>query len=237
MSVDAVTLSNILATIRQRESSGNYQSALYGGQGASGAYQYILSTWQAWARKAGYAQYADAPAAAAPKVVQDAVAAYNVQDILSGNGNDISKVPMAWYTGDPNHGPTWDLTKPSDLAGYRANHGYQPGQYVKDWLNTYNQIAAADGGQQATYTGHYTGGVPNPVDPGQVAGATGSLIGGLFGGVASDTAKAIAPIVMAGLVVLGGVALIVAGGWRAVGPSVKPKVEDAAKAGAAVAAA
>ncbi len=237
MTVDQATLADILATIRQRESGGDYTVARYGSQGAAGAYQYILSTWQAWARRAGFPQYANGPASAAPKVVQDAVAAANVQDILAGSGNRVSAVPMAWYTGDPNHSPTWDLSKPSDLAGYNANHGLEPGTYVANWMATYNQVASGNGGQQATYTGAYTGGIPNPADPGQIAGAAGSLLGGLFGGAVSDVAKSIAPIVMAGLLVAGGVALVVAGGWRAVSPTVKPKLEAAGRAAGTAAAA
>ncbi|WNB87711.1 transglycosylase family protein [Glutamicibacter protophormiae] len=58
-----------LDAIKQCESGGDYQ-ALNASSGASGAYQFLDSTWAGMSQSAGYAHAADAPAA-----VQDAAAA------------------------------------------------------------------------------------------------------------------------------------------------------------------
>lgn len=58
-----------LDAIKQCESGGNYQ-AVNASSGASGAYQFLDSTWAGMSQSAGYAHAADAPAA-----VQDAAAA------------------------------------------------------------------------------------------------------------------------------------------------------------------
>jgi hypothetical protein len=64
----AATLPAVLTAIMQCESSGNY-TAVNPSSGASGAYQFLTSTWQSLSAGAGYAT-----AAAAPPAVQDAAA-------------------------------------------------------------------------------------------------------------------------------------------------------------------
>jgi hypothetical protein len=64
----AATLPAVLSAIKQCESSGNY-TAVNPSSGASGAYQFLTSTWQSLSASAGYAT-----AAAAPPAVQDAAA-------------------------------------------------------------------------------------------------------------------------------------------------------------------
>ena len=87
----------ILATIKQRE-SGNYTETARGSS-ASGAYQFIDSTWQDLTKKYGMGQEFQR-AKDAPPQVQDAVAAAYVNDILRANNGDVSKVPLVWYTGN-----------------------------------------------------------------------------------------------------------------------------------------
>lgn len=118
-------VNQILSTIRQVESSNNY-GAQAKGSSASGAYQFIDSTWQASTKKAGlgteYARAKDAP----PEV-QDAVAAFAVRDILNRTGNDVTKVPLVWYTGNPEGRMTEDAL--------RANQGLTPDKYQQKWLS------------------------------------------------------------------------------------------------------
>jgi len=118
-------VNQILSTIRQVESSNNY-GAQAKGSSASGAYQFIDSTWQASTKKAGlgteYARAKDAP----PEV-QDAVAAFAVRDILDRTGNDVTKVPLVWYTGNPEGRMTEDALK--------ANQGLTPDKYQQKWLS------------------------------------------------------------------------------------------------------
>lgn len=123
----------ILSTIRQVESSNNY-GAQAKGSSASGAYQFIDSTWQASTKKSGlgteYARAKDAP----PEV-QDAVAAFAVRDILNRTGNDVTKVPLVWYTGNPEGRMTEDAL--------RANQGLTPDKYQQKWLSVLSGGAPA----------------------------------------------------------------------------------------------
>ena len=81
-------LDDILTTIRLVESSNNYTIPPNRG-GASGAYQYIDSTWNNFN---GYPKAYLAPAA-----VQDQRALADVRSILKTWNNDVSMVPVIWY--------------------------------------------------------------------------------------------------------------------------------------------
>lgn len=81
-------VANILATIRYIESRENYTSPPNRG-GASGAYQFIPSTWNNYG---GYEH-----AYLAPPEVQDARAAEDVLRFLDQWRNDVSMIPVMWY--------------------------------------------------------------------------------------------------------------------------------------------
>jgi hypothetical protein len=122
----------IAATIRTRESGGDYQ-AHTDGSTASGAYQFTDGTW------ANYGGYPHAWQA--PPDVQDAAAAEHINSILTANDDQISAVPVVWYIGylpAPND-PAWDAV-PNPEAGNRLT----PRQYQDDWLATYTDITDAD---------------------------------------------------------------------------------------------
>ena len=88
----------ILGAIKTHESGGNY-TAQAPNSSASGAYQFIDTTWQALTKKYGMGQdYASAKLA--PKEVQDAIATKFVDEILKANGNDPKAVFNTWYTGN-----------------------------------------------------------------------------------------------------------------------------------------
>lgn len=117
----------ILATIRTRESGGNYGAQNPGGS-ASGAYQFIDSTWNALTAKYGIGtEYSKAKLA--PPEIQDAVAAKYVQEILAQAGGDVTKVPLAWYTGN--------IRGQISASAIAANGGLTPQQYQAKWLETY----------------------------------------------------------------------------------------------------
>jgi hypothetical protein len=118
------TTGQILATIRKRESNGNYQAQARGSS-ASGAYQFIDSTWRAMARKFNIGtEYPRA--VAAPPAVQDAVASAYVNDILQKNGGNVAVVPLVWYTGNAQ-----GRMSPAALA---VNGGLTPEVYQRNWL-------------------------------------------------------------------------------------------------------
>jgi hypothetical protein len=81
-------IANILATIRYVESRGNYAAPPNKGN-ASGAYQFIASTWD------GYGGYDHAYLA--PPEIQDERAALDVERFLEQWDNDVSMVPVMWY--------------------------------------------------------------------------------------------------------------------------------------------
>ena len=115
----------LLATIRTIESGGDY-TIRNTGSSASGAYQFLDSTWN------GYGGYPRAWLA--PGAVQDAKAAENVTGILDGHGNDVSAVPVVWYIGYvPAAGSAeWD-TVPYPSAG----NVLTPREYQTRWLTEY----------------------------------------------------------------------------------------------------
>lgn len=122
----------ILETIKEKESSGNY--AVQNdtpGQTASGAYGYTDGTWQAMTKKYGIGtEYKSAKEA--PPEVQDIIAATNVREILLENDNDITKVPVVWYTGNAQG-------KISQKA-LEVNKGLTPAEYQSDWMRRYNKM-------------------------------------------------------------------------------------------------
>ena len=81
-------LAPILATIRYMESRGIYTLPPNKGR-ASGAYQYIRSTW---ANFRGFRH-----AYLAPPAVQDERAALDVTQFLAQWNNDVSMIPVMWY--------------------------------------------------------------------------------------------------------------------------------------------
>jgi hypothetical protein len=147
--VSAGAIEPILETIRTLESGGDYQVRARGST-ASGAYQFLDSTWNGYG---GYAHAADAPPA-----VQDARAADDVNGILAAHGNDVTAVPVSWYIG---HVPAADSTE-WDVVPY-ANEGntITPRQYVARWMDIYARVTS--------------GGPPTSAAPGAV---TGSCAGG-----------------------------------------------------------
>jgi hypothetical protein len=81
-------IANILATIRYLESRGDYLAPPNTGR-ASGAYQFITSTWN------NYGGYLNAYLA--PPEVQDERAAADVAKFLAQWNNDVSMIPVMWY--------------------------------------------------------------------------------------------------------------------------------------------
>jgi murein DD-endopeptidase MepM/ murein hydrolase activator NlpD len=124
----------VLATIRQLESGGDY-TARARGSTASGAYQFLDSSW---ARYGGYPTAADAPPA-----VQDAKAVENVTGILAAHNGDVAAVPVVLYIGYVPHdeSPGWD-TVPYPNAG----NVLTPRQYQTRWLALYHQQSGSPEG-------------------------------------------------------------------------------------------
>lgn len=127
----------ILATIRTRESGGNYGIPHPIGmpnQTASGAYAFTNESWRSLTKKYGIGtEYSSAYMA--PPPIQDAVAAKFVQEILKEANGDVSKVPLKWYTGN--------IRGEISAKALAINGGMTPAAYQKKWMETYT------GGQYA----------------------------------------------------------------------------------------
>lgn len=118
-------LAVILDTISTLESGGDYAISKNRG-GASGAYQYIDSTWD---------DYGGYPSAyLAPPEVQDARAATDVQSILAEYG-DVAFVPVVWYWPRAATDPSQLDIVPMPGAGNRLTVR----EYQERWLETYTE--------------------------------------------------------------------------------------------------
>jgi hypothetical protein len=123
-------LAPVLATIRQLESRGDY-TAQASGSSASGAYQFLDSTWN---HHGSYRRAGDAPPA-----VQDAKATEHVTGILAAHDSDITAVPVVWYIG---HLPTPGSTEWDTIPYPNAGNALTPRQYQTQWMTEYEQHAA-----------------------------------------------------------------------------------------------
>jgi hypothetical protein len=136
-------VASILATIRTLESGGDY-TAQAAGSSASGAYQFLDSTWAGYG---GYTRAADAPPA-----TQDAKAGEYVQSILDANHGDVSAVPVVWYLGHvpPDGAPEWDQVPAPD-----AGNALTPREYQQRWLAEYDhqRHAGTSGSSSASCPG------------------------------------------------------------------------------------
>jgi len=169
----------ILAAIRTTESSGNYGENSYKkGSSASGAYQFLDSTWKEKAKIAGVGT--EYPRAfMAPPEIQDAVAARYVQDILKMpevNG-DVSKVPLVWFTGN---------ARGEISSKAQSVNAVTPAQHQAKFMNAYT------GGKFAASSYSPTSGASTTMG-GLAAGAmaftedTARLLGGVAGQLVGKT--------------------------------------------------
>jgi hypothetical protein len=121
---------DILLTIRTIESGGNYTIPKNRG-GASGAYQYIDSTWN---------NYKGYPSAyLAPPEVQDERALAHVNAILWTWKGDVSMVPVIWYYPRAASDPVLMDQVPKPWAGNRLTVR----EYQMRWLDVLQFITGA----------------------------------------------------------------------------------------------
>jgi cell wall-associated NlpC family hydrolase len=124
-----------LATIRQLE-SGNDYTAQAAKASASGAYQFLDSSWRTWSARAGYPDLY-ARAYLAPPHVQDAAAAAYVQAILD-QWRDVAYVPVNWYYPAAADNPALMDIVPAPEAGNQLTVR----QYQTRWLKLYHDKLA-----------------------------------------------------------------------------------------------
>ena len=140
----------ILETIKKRESGGNY-NIRSNSSSASGAYQFIDSTWRSRAQAAGVDTQKYPRAFMAPPEVQDKVADVYISEVLRQNNNDVSKIPLVWYTGN--------AQGRMSAQALAVNRGLTPQAYQASWMKTYQQMG---GSVQTASTQQSTPSAPAP---------------------------------------------------------------------------
>jgi hypothetical protein len=123
----------VLATIRQLESGDRYEIGANKG-GASGAYQFIKSTWDATARRAGRPDLTRVWPYQASRADQDALARQLVAEALGGT-QDVARIPVVWYYPKALEQPALMDVVPAPEAGNTKT----PRQYRAIWLGIYRQ--------------------------------------------------------------------------------------------------
>ena len=156
------TTAQVMQTIRTRESGGDYAIESTSSS-ASGAYQFIDSTWQSLTSKYGIGQQFKR-AAFAPPEIQDAVAGAYVNEILSQNDGDVSKVPLVWYTGN--------AQGKMSAKALKVNRGLTPSAYQKKWMNDFYRIS----GNQQQAAAQTTNGNADASSTTPVTAAQGAII-------------------------------------------------------------
>jgi murein DD-endopeptidase MepM/ murein hydrolase activator NlpD len=126
----------VLATIRTLESANQYGIGP-NKAGASGAYQYIRSTWN------NYGGYTDAYLA--PPAVQDERARADVEFFLTRYNGNVSMVPVMWYYPRAATDATWMDRVPNPGGGNRLTVR----EYQTKWVNLFQQYHDA---YAASYT-------------------------------------------------------------------------------------
>jgi Peptidase family M23 len=128
----------ILDTIRTVETGGNYETRIATAT-ASGAYAFIDSSWQYFARQAGTdtSQYPSAWMAPPPQ--QDAAAAVYVNQLLRDHNDQIDVIPVGWYLPSALGHPELMDQVPYPEAG----NNLTVRQYQLKWMNVYHQKLAA----------------------------------------------------------------------------------------------
>jgi hypothetical protein len=140
-------IGNVMATIRYMESRGQYGIPPNRGN-ASGAYQFIGSTW---ASHGGYAH-----AYLAPPHIQDERAALDVVRFLEQWNNDVSMIPVMWYYPRASREPALMDVVPVPSAGNVLTIR----EYQTRWLGVFATIS----GQP----------VPQPLSLGEAVGRLGA---------------------------------------------------------------
>ena len=148
-------LSVILDTIRTIESRGDYAAPKNRG-GASGAYQYIDSTWNDYE---GYDS-----AYLAPPEIQDARAATDVQAILATYG-DVAFVPIVWYWPRAATDPSQLDIVPVPGAGNQLTVR----EYQQRWLATYETKTATSTSNECAGATPAEDGYSLPIDRALIA--------------------------------------------------------------------
>lgn len=217
----------ILETIRAMESGGNY-GAQNRTASASGAYQFIDSTWKNLAGAMSTASpYANGHAKDAPPAIQDAVAAFHVRTLLINYDYHLAAVPLGWYY-------EASINNPGKLDAVPAGNKLTPRQYAVSWLGRYNSIVSTGTGihtgQAIDPTGiHTIPGVDTVTGAAQTAADALSAVPNFLAKI-TDTAWVIRALKVVGGMAIIGVGIVLVGGSN---DTVRDAVTTAAKTAAA----
>jgi hypothetical protein len=195
----ADSIDAILKALREVESGGDYK-ARASGSSASGAYQFIDSTWAA----NGGTQYAQRAYLATP-AQQDEIARRAVTRILQANASkgpreQLEAVAQTWYIGH--------VASPAELDKVPPGNRLTVRQYTEKFLRAMGDATLPSGG---------FGDVGAVLD--KTAEAVLSGIGKMLGAATEPFLEGLRRIAIIGLAVGGGIAMVVFGAWRSVRPA------------------
>lgn len=126
------TTQQVLDTIKQKESGGNYQAQAKGSS-ASGAYQFTDSTWQGLTKKHSIGQEF-AKAKDAPPEIQDMIAKLHAENFLKQAKGDVAGVAKGWYTGN--------VQGQMSAQALAANRGMTGDVYAADFMKKFAAMGA-----------------------------------------------------------------------------------------------
>jgi hypothetical protein len=138
ISIYSDEIGNVMATIRYMESRGQYGIPPNRGN-ASGAYQFIGSTW------ANYGGYAHAYLA--PPHIQDERAALDIVRFLEQWNNDVSMIPVMWYYPRASREPALMDVVPAPSAGNVLTIR----EYQTRWLGVFATITGQPAPQSLSF--------------------------------------------------------------------------------------
>lgn len=163
------SVEQIMEALKSKESGGDYSAENEDPRSsASGAYQYIDSTWRSLTRKYGIGQeYARAKDA--PPNIQDEVARRNIQEILAQNNGNIAAVPNMWYSGNAQGRLTEEqlavnngLTQERYSADFFRRLGQQPPQVAMDDSSALQGMTGPAASYMGSFANLLTGGFADP---------------------------------------------------------------------------
>lgn len=147
-------IDRVLNSIKGVESGGGDYNAKNPNSSASGAYQFIDSTWRASTKKYGIGQQYPT-ARSAPPEIQDAVARKSVEELMAKYNGDTNKVANVWYTGNPSGNMT--------TAGLAANRGFTSEQYRAKFQSFQNNSGGSLNQSSNALINSRNGGSSSPV--------------------------------------------------------------------------
>lgn len=132
-------INDLMYSLRQQESTDNYQKPDEAGSGCWGGYQFCQDTWDSYANKAGLSDYVGIRPDQAPPEVQDAVTRAELEENLQRYNGDERYAVLAHYGGQGAADKAYaNQSIPDTPETYNGKEYPSQNQYVSDILDGAN---------------------------------------------------------------------------------------------------